>query len=351
MAKVLVDQDFLEDGLELICNKVRLKTGGTGVLAFPVEIASAVESIETGSGGITPTGTKNITTNGDVDVTEFATAHVAVPTGTDTSDANAAAGDLASGKTAYVNGVKITGTQTERSSTDLVTVGAQVTVPAGLYRTDATKSVATATLATPSVTVNSSTGLVTATATQSAGYVAAGTKSGTLQLTTKSAQTYTPGTTDQEIPAGRYLTGKQTIKGDARLVAGNIKKNVSLFGVTGTFEGGENSIHNGTYELSDYGTAAAKSITITFPNGLNNVRGMILMPSSYVDMDALAYNNVAVFIGFPGSYNAVYMLKEGSAINGNSYMTLTANGCTLEIEGSGSFSTNASNYRFIPITA
>lgn len=81
MAKVLVDQDFLEDGLELICNKIRLKTGGTGVLSFPVEIASAVESIETGSGGITPTGTKQITENGTVDVTNFASAEVNVPQG------------------------------------------------------------------------------------------------------------------------------------------------------------------------------------------------------------------------------------------------------------------------------
>ncbi len=33
------------------------------------------------SSGITPTGTKNITTNGDHDVTQYATAHVDVPTG------------------------------------------------------------------------------------------------------------------------------------------------------------------------------------------------------------------------------------------------------------------------------
>lgn len=75
--KVLVDKDFLEEGLELICDKIRVKTGGTGVLAFPVEMAAAVESIA-GSGGITPTGTKEITENGTVDVSAFAEAHVAV---------------------------------------------------------------------------------------------------------------------------------------------------------------------------------------------------------------------------------------------------------------------------------
>lgn len=57
-------------------------------------------------------------------------------------------------------------------------------------------------------------------------------------IQSQSAQTITPGTTDQTIAAGKYLTGAQTIKGDANLVAANIAKDVSIFGVTGTHEGG-----------------------------------------------------------------------------------------------------------------
>lgn len=96
----------------------------------------------------------------------------------------------------------------------------------------------TATQATPSISVSSG-GLITASATQTAGYVAAGTKSATKQLTVQAAQTITPGTSNKTIASGRYLTGTQTIKGDANLVAGNIAKNVTIFGVTGTHEGGE----------------------------------------------------------------------------------------------------------------
>ena len=55
---------------------------------------------------------------------------------------------------------------------------------------------------------------------------------------TKIAATYTPGTTDQTIQSGRWLTGNQTIKGDANLVAGNIKSGVTIFGVTGSYSGG-----------------------------------------------------------------------------------------------------------------
>lgn len=54
-------------------------------------------------------------------------------------------------------------------------------------------------------------------------------------ITSKSTATYTPTTTDQTISAGQYLSGAQTIKGDANLVAANIKQGVSVFGVTGNF--------------------------------------------------------------------------------------------------------------------
>ncbi len=98
-----------------------------------------------------------------------------------------------------------------------------------------TPSVPTVEQATPEITINAD-GLITATAVQEAGYVEAGTKSATKQLTTQAAQTIVPGTTDQVIASGRYLIGEQMIKGDANLAAENIKSGVSIFGVNGSLK-------------------------------------------------------------------------------------------------------------------
>ena len=50
--------------------------------------------------------------------------------------------------------------------------------------------------------------------------------------------TTTPGTAAKTIvAANRYVTGNIVVAGDANLVPGNIKKNVTIFGVRGTWEG------------------------------------------------------------------------------------------------------------------
>lgn len=59
---------------------------------------------------------------------------------------------------------------------------------------------------------------------------------GTIQ--SQAAQTITPTTTNQTIASGKYLSGAQTILGDANLIAGNIKDGVPIFGVTGSYTGG-----------------------------------------------------------------------------------------------------------------
>ena len=83
--------------------------------------------------------------------------------------------------------------------------------------------------ATPVISVDSSNGLITATA---------GNKSVTHQLAFQAAKTITPTTTDQTaVAAGYYTGGAVTVKGDSNLIAGNIKNGISIFGVNGTYVG------------------------------------------------------------------------------------------------------------------
>ena len=125
-----------------------------------------------------------------------------------------------------------------------------------------TGTLAEVTQATPSISVSSS-GLITASATQSGGIVEGGSKSATQQLTTQAAKTVTPGTSDQTaVASGRYTTGTVQVAGDANLVPENIAEGVSIFGVQGTHSGGGGIGEWMTIQLSTSPTRAGGS-TIT----------------------------------------------------------------------------------------
>ena len=100
-------------------------------------------------------------------------------------------------------------------------------------------------------------------------------------VTKKSAATYTPSTSNQTIAASQYLSGAQTIKGDANLVAGNIKSGVSIFGVTGTYAGGGSSGGSGNNNVEAYAiTDTNPSVSFRRTDGAIKIWGYGTMTSS-----------------------------------------------------------------------
>lgn len=230
---------------QTIATSGKYTTGTITVAAIPTEY-------------IIPIGTITISSNGTgIDIAQYASANVNVNaptinlenktiTPSETKQTITAGSGYDGLGTVTVNAITasyVGSGVTRRSSSDMTMSGATVTAPAGYYASAGTKTITAATQATPTISINNS-GLITSTVTQSAGYVSAGTKSATLQLTTKAAATITPGTSNQTIAAGTYLTGAQTIAGDADLVASNIISGVQIFGVTGTVS--FSTIHTGS---------------------------------------------------------------------------------------------------------
>ena len=156
--------------------------------------------------------------------------------GIDTSDATATTSDIRKGKTAYVNGSKITGNMTERAGQDI-----------------------------------------------------------------------TPSTTDQYIAGSQYLTGTQKIKGDANLVAENIKSGISIFGVTGTYTGS-----------SSDGSGLPSTITAgDTPVASSWVTSKVTNSSNETD------TGVSLTIKKAGTYRfKILASSSGNSYNGSSYPTV-----------------------------
>ena len=86
----------------------------------------------------------------------------------------------------------------------------------------------------PQISIDAN-GTVSASYTPVAGRVKNTTqKSSSTNLSTLPATEYTPGTSNQTIPSGKFLTGVQTILGDSNLLPENIRSGVTIFGVQGS---------------------------------------------------------------------------------------------------------------------
>lgn len=145
--------------------------------------------------------------------------------GVDTSDANAVAGDIRTGKTAYVNGSKVVGTIVSKEAQTYTPSSSEQVINAGQYLAGAQ----------------------------------------TIAAVPTEEKSAIPSTAEQEVvpTVGKFLS-KVTVGGDANLVANNIKSGVSIFGVQGTLTSLDTNDADATAENIDSGkTAYVKGQKIT----------------------------------------------------------------------------------------
>lgn len=172
--------------------------------------------------------------------------------GIDTSSATAVASDILKSKTAYAKGVKLTGTIESKGSATYTPSTTDSIISSGVYlsgnqtikgdanlnsaniKKDVTIFGVTGTLDNSGIDTSDATATTTDILKDKTAYSNGVKVTGTIE--SKGEETYIPSTTDTVINSGVYLSGNQTIKGDVNLVADNIKKDVTIFGVTGTLD-------------------------------------------------------------------------------------------------------------------
>lgn len=298
-------QDF-NDNMDIIDTEIKAAQDKAD-LAFQ-SASNGKTLIKNAITGVDP----EVTIPSDATFAQLATAIGQIETGVNTDDATATAEKILAGMTAYVKGVKVTGAMPNRSGTTLNAVKASsqtadvfITPQIGFY--DGNSAISK--VYEPNFRAENLLG----------GKTYFGMEGG---ITTKVAQTYTPGTTDQTIAAGQYLSGAQTIKGDANLIPANILSGKSIFGVIGSVIAGK-KFASGT-------TVSSNTVELFKTSSGNESKGFIRMSSLnltfvpriiyyYDTSEPDYYTNIYVRDGVGGSVGGIKFVV--TSITCRSYST------------------------------
>ena len=263
-------------------------TGATGLVTV---VVTGEESVApTVSAGYVSTGTAGTITVSDSHTMQLQTQAGKTVTPTESVQTAVESGKYTTGavKVAAIPSTYVGSGIPQNDSTDLTVSGATVSVPSGYYAENASKAVASGSAATPAttitanptITVNSSTGVVSAlvlttqsvTPTVEEGYVSSGT-AGTItvsggksaQLSTQEAATITPTESEQTaVAAGKYTLGEVKVGAIASDYVGSgvTRKAAATYNVSTS----NRTIAAGTYLTGAQTIRAVKTANIVAEN-------------------------------------------------------------------------------------
>ena len=147
-------------------------------------------------------------------------------------------------------------------------------------------------------------------------------------IASQGAQTITPGTSNKTIASGKYLSGTQTIAGDANLVAGNIKKGTSIFGITGTYNPSISSIHT-SVTIANGSTATIPRTTLV-ANALMYKGGTYytynIGSGQYMVHPNWYYSNYSYYCGIVAASDSTFTIRNKSGVSVDIYYSYVPSG-------------------------
>ena len=258
----------------------------------------------------------------------------------DPSDATATAADILSPKTAYISGGKVTGQIATKTSTDLSASGDTVTVPAGYYASQVTKAVASGTEGTPTATkgtVSNHQVSVTPSVTNTGGYISGGTKTGTAVTVQAS-----------ELVSGTYTVDSSGTKDVTNYASASVPA-----GTAGTPSATKGTVSNHSVSVTPSVTnqtgwisGSTKTGTAVTVSASELVSGTKEITANGTGIDVTDYASVDVSVsGQSVSYTGTITNKR-SDYSGYSYVKVNGTGTSYYADGATFTYTTSDTLRF-----
>lgn len=155
-------------------------------------------------------------------------------------------------------------------------------------------------------------------------------------IPSKVAAVITPSAVNQQIAAGQYLSGIQTIVGSANLSASNIKSGVNIFGVVGTMTPVP-VVTSSDFSISSISSSGVKGISVaSFPMTISDILGYIYLSSAsggkfYINGTGTVY----IKDMGTGFYTSLPITMEGSTSSNILIFNPSRNSITISKDATG----------------